>query len=87
VDGAGRQAAKERTIVTIAVEGALILVVAGVAAILVALAVKLFKGAGDRGDDARIMQEVYEGLSRLEQRIEALETILLDRRRKGGRDE
>jgi hypothetical protein len=46
--------------VSIVVEGALILVLAGVAAIVIALAVKLFKGIGSRGqgnEDARIIQE------------------------------
>ena len=69
---------------SIVVEGALVLVLAGIAAIIVALAVKLFRGTGDRvsqTEDARIIQEIYQGLSRLEQRIESLETILAERRR------
>ena len=48
------------------------------------MAVKLFRGSGDRAsqaEDARIIQEIYQGLSRLEQRIESLETILAGRRR------
>lgn len=68
---------------SIIVEGALFLVLAGVAAIVVALAVKLFKGLGSRDrdtEDSRIIQETHQGLSRLEERIEALETILLDRK-------
>lgn len=67
---------------TILLEGALFLVVAGVAAIVVALAVKLIKGMGGReqgSEDERIIQETYRGLSRLEERVEALETILHDR--------
>ncbi len=67
---------------SIIVEGALILVLAGVAAIVVALALKLFQGLGGRGqgtEDSRIIQETYRGLSHLEERIEALETILQDR--------
>lgn len=69
---------------SIVVEGALLLILAGIAAIVVALAVKLFKGAGNRTpspDDARVIQEVYRGLTQLEKRIEALETILSERRR------
>lgn len=69
----------------IVVEGALILVLAGIVAILVALAVKLFRGAHDRAsqaEDTRIIQEIYQGLSRLEQRVDSLETILAERRRK-----
>jgi phage shock protein B len=75
---------KEQLDVSIVVEGALVLVLAGIAAIIVALAVKLFRGSGDRAsqaEDARIIQEIYQGLSRLEQRIESLETILAGRRR------
>jgi phage shock protein B len=72
--------------VTIVVEGALVLVLAGIAAIVIALAVKIFRGAGDRNhhaQDARVIQETYQGLSRLEERIAALETILHDRKREG----
>ncbi|HSO61661.1 MAG TPA: hypothetical protein VLR50_11560 [Desulfobacterales bacterium] len=71
---------------TIVVEGALVLVLAGIAAIVIALAVKIFRGAGDRNhhaQDARVIQETYQGLSRLEERIAALETILHDRKREG----
>jgi len=70
--------------VTIVVEGALVLVLAGLAAIVIALAIKIFKGTGNRdhhAQDARMIQETYQGLSRLEERIEALETILHDRKR------
>lgn len=69
---------------SIVVEGALVLVLAGIGAIIVALAVKLFRSTGDRAsqtEDARIIQEVYQGLARLEQRVESLETILAERRR------
>ncbi|MGE4299581.1 MAG: envelope stress response membrane protein PspB [Desulfovibrionaceae bacterium] len=39
-------------------------------------------------DETRMIQEIYEGLSRMERRIEALETILLEDRREtpGGRN-
>lgn len=71
---------------SIVVEGALVVVLAGVAAIVIALAVKLFRslseGAG-RTEEARLIQEVYQGLSRLEGRIETLETILFDRKKEG----
>jgi len=36
-------------------------------------------------DDSRAIQEMYQGLSRMERRIEALETLLLERERKGER--
>ena len=49
------------------------------------LAIKLFKGGFSRTDqkeqaeEAKMIQEIYQGLSRMQERIEALETILLDR--------
>jgi len=30
-------------------------------------------------DETRIIQEIYQGLSRMEERVEALETILIER--------
>ncbi|MBN2123786.1 MAG: hypothetical protein JW821_05815 [Deltaproteobacteria bacterium] len=52
------------------------------------IGIKILKGgASPRGqrfqaDEARIVQEIHQGLSRLEERIEALETIVMDRERK-----
>ena len=52
------------------------------------MAVKIIKGGispkGRRSDaeEARIIQEIYEGLNRMESRVEALETLLLERERK-----
>ncbi|MEJ2726721.1 MAG: phage-shock protein [Deltaproteobacteria bacterium] len=52
------------------------------------MAVKILKGGVSReerkkqSEEARIIQEVYQGLSKMEQRVEALETIILDRDRK-----
>ena len=74
---------------SIAIEGVVILILAGIAALVIALAVKAFRGlrqAGSREEDARLMQEVYRGLDRLERRIVALETILSEKRQ-GGRSE
>jgi phage shock protein B len=70
--------------VHIVVEGALVLVLAAVAAIVIAVAIKMFRGAGNQNhhaEDSRMIQETYQGLSRLEERIEALETIVHDRKR------
>jgi phage shock protein B len=81
-----RPAGEEQAGVSIVVEGALVLILAGIAAIVVALGIRLFRGSGDRAaqaEDARVIQEIYQGLSRLEKRIETLETILFDRRREG----
>ena len=74
---------------SIAIEGVLILILAGIAALVIALAVKAVRGlrqAGSREEDARLVQDVYRGLDRLERRIEALETILSEKRQ-GGRSE
>jgi len=53
-------------------------------------ALKIWKGPSPeqsqqlRAEETRLMQELYQGLSRLEARVEALETILLERKRKEG---
>jgi len=53
-------------------------------------ALKIWKGVSPeqsqqlRAEETRLMQELYQGLSRMEERVEALETILLDRKRKEG---
>ncbi|MEJ2220982.1 MAG: phage-shock protein [Desulfobacterales bacterium] len=46
------------------------------------LAIKFFRGgqsAGDQAEEAKMIQEIYSSLSRMEARVEALETILLDK--------
>jgi phage shock protein B len=46
------------------------------------LAIKFFRGgqsAGDQAEEAKMIQKIYQSLSHMEQRVEALETILLDR--------
>jgi len=51
------------------------------------VAIKVLKGGLSRGgqktqaEEAKMVQEIYQGLSRLEERVEALETILLDTKR------
>ena len=47
---------------------------------MVVWAIKSLRGNGAGGDEAQLMQELYQGLSRLEDRVESLETILLDRK-------
>jgi phage shock protein B len=48
------------------------------------MAIKILRGGFSRrgqrleAEDARMMQEVYRGLSRMEERVEALETLVLD---------
>ena len=52
------------------------------------MAIKILKGGLSRKgqkvqtEEARMIQEIYQGLSRMEVRVEALETIILDRERK-----
>jgi phage shock protein B len=52
------------------------------------LAIRIIKGDGGREErrqaaaDARMLQEIYQGLTRMEERVEALETILIHTRKK-----
>ena len=39
------------------------------------------QSAQDSPEEAKVMQEIHQGLSRMEQRIEALETILYDQQK------
>lgn len=41
-------------------------------------------GRRSQSDEARIIQEIYQGLSHMEERIDALETILMDSQKKRG---
>jgi phage shock protein B len=53
------------------------------------MGIKLFRGDVSRkgqrlqAEEARMIQEIYQGLSRMEKRVEALETILLEPAGKG----
>jgi hypothetical protein len=40
------------------------------------------KGQEAQAEEARIIQEMYRGLSEMERRVEALETLLLEQERK-----
>ncbi len=49
--------------------------------------IRLFRGGGKThggldDEEARSIQEIYQGLSRMEARVEALETLLLEKERK-----
>jgi phage shock protein B len=52
------------------------------------MAIKILKGGLSRKgqkiqtEEAKMIQEIYQGLSRMEERMEALEAILLDTKRK-----
>ena len=79
---------KEALIVAI-VFGSLVLIPAVIGGTIV-LSIRLLKGGASRKDqaeDSKIVQEIYKGLSRMEERVEALETILLDREKEGHKNE
>ena len=67
--------------------GSSILLLAIISATIL-MAIKILKGGVSRkgqqqqSEDARVIQEIYQGLSRMEERMEALETIILDQERK-----
>lgn len=48
------------------------------------MAIKILRGGVSRkgqkleAEEAKMIQEIYQGLSRMEERVEALETIILD---------
>ena len=62
-----------------------ILIMLAIIPVTILLAIRLFKGGFSRTDrkkqaeETRMIQEIYQGMSRMEERVEALETILLDR--------
>ena len=65
------------------------LLVFAIACLFVLKLVKILRGdgcatSGSNEDDARLVQETHQGMERLERRVEALETILLDSARSGG---
>jgi len=75
---------KEALIVAI-IFGSLVLIPAIIGGTIL-LSIRLLKGKTSRqnqADDSKIIQEIYQGLSHMEERLEALETILLDREKKG----
>ena len=79
---------KEALIVAI-VFGSFVLIPLVVGATIV-ISIKLLKGGASRQDqaeDSKIIQEIYQGLSHMEERVESLETILLDREKGGHQHE
>lgn len=73
-----------------AIFGFVVLVLAMLGVVAVAI-VKIIKSPRTRSQDetseeeARLIQDLHKGLERMEQRIEALETILLEKDGKDGR--
>ena len=61
-----------------------------VVGIIVVKVLRLVTGSSPRGgqqlqaEETQLMQQLHQGLSRMEDRIEALETLLLERDRKEG---
>jgi hypothetical protein len=39
------------------------------------------RGQKSQSNEAKIIQEIYQGLARMEERVDALETIIIDRER------
>jgi len=79
---------KEALIVAI-IFGSFVLIPAVIGGTIL-MSIRLLKGGAsrkDRAEDSKIIQEIYQGLSRMEDRVEALETILLDQDKKDRRDE
>ena len=75
---------KEALIVAI-VFGSFVLIPAVIGGTIV-ISIKLLRGGASRKDqaeDSKIIQQIYQGLGRMEERVEALETILLDRDKEG----
>ncbi len=65
----------------------LVAIVAGIGGItLVILKIIRASSGGDRklgAEEAKMIQDIYHGLLKMEERVESLETILLERERKG----
>ena len=78
----------EGAVIVSIVFGGIVLALAIIGGTLL-LAIKILKGGISRKDqqrqaeEARLIQEIYQGFSRMEGRVEALETILLDREGEG----
>jgi len=53
--------------------------------------IKIIKGGVSRGDreqqnmEAKMVQDIYQGLRQMEERVEALETLLMDQDKRGDR--
>lgn len=62
----------------------------GIVVLLVLGIAKFFRGetpaqAESDADETRMIQEMYQGFSRLEERVETLETLLMEQEEDGGR--
>lgn len=57
-------------------------VVCGMVSRIMAAKVKRKESRGYGHEDTRLIQEIHRGLLRMEERVDALETLLMDRRAK-----
>ena len=66
-------------------ELALLIPLTAVVGVIFLVALKIWKGDGRSNtsnvEEARLIQDIYHGLLKMEERIEALETLLLERDR------
>ncbi len=64
---------------------AVVLAILGFTAVAVVRTIKGSRSSGAAGDDeeTRLMQQMHQNLRRMEERIEALETILLEPEKSG----
>ena len=78
----------EAPFIVVIVFGSIVLVLAVIGSTIL-MGLKILKGGvsqkgqKSQSDEARIIQEIYQGLARMEERVESLETILLERERSG----
>lgn len=66
---------------------ALAALICGTILIIVKSRGKYNTGHGANNEEAEVIQELYRGLEKMERRIESLETILMDNRKKDTRHE
>lgn len=70
-------------LIPISVFGMIVLVVAVICSTIL-IGLKIIKGGvspkgqKNHANEARIIQEIYQGLARMEERVESLETILME---------
>ena len=77
------------TIVSLALLLALVAVLLSIAVLPVMLVLRLVRGSArtpaQDAEETRLIQEIHHGLERMEQRLEAIETIVFDDVRREGR--
>jgi phage shock protein B len=74
----------------VAVAGGILALLLTIIGVLFIVGIKVLRsGRGKKDkfhpDEGKIFQEIHHGLQRMEERVEALETLMLDREKKGER--